>query len=665
LKKARRPARPEAVRSGAVEPLRDFLRDHWKLLLVVLAVFVLTADDRHVGIVPDGRQMIWTAVAMTETGQLGQARGRDFTIERAAGDSVSRYGMGMSLAQIPAALLAPAVERRFGAASSQPLFLLAPLFSTLLAAVFAGLAARQLAANRAAERAAILLTALGSPLAAYAAMEFSEPLQAAALAAAFALALLARERPRYAFAAGFAAGVAVLAKSVLLAVAPLALLPLLPLLLTARKRLVSAAIGAAPPLALWLIFELIRFGRPLAGYGGERFSHELLDGVWRLLVGPNKGFLWVFPALVVCVWVGVPRSSSGSSEFLGEQEQPHSVPPRGTPRNPEELRGTRLPIASALSTFIALLLIAAKWWAWHGAEGWGPRLLVPAVPLLAAVAAPLIATWRTPLQYAFIAISIAANALPLLQHPTPVATLVNSSTWPVADKDTAARVADYARLGSRVAPDGLLATIPAASPWLVYPWFIRTTWGAVTPRELAAPPWIQRRPDIRPEVEPLPAVFRVISPRQWRFLGRGLFPDELQPRYAAVYDEALLDQIARAHQLGRGNEALELARKLHSVAPGPDSAVMIMESYRVLGMQTAAQYYLADLPREWRADPRMNLIIALFERDKGNEESARRFLENAASSLPGTPAAAAVSRPMSEWPKSLAEMTAAPVEGAQ
>jgi len=624
----------------------------------VLAVFALTADDRHAGIVPDGRQMIWTAVAMTETGQLGQARGRDFTIPRDGGDSVSRYGMGMTLAQIPAALLAPAVERRFGAASSQPLFLIAPLLLTLLAAIFAGLATRQLAANRTAERTAILLTALGSPLAGYAAMEFSEPLQAAALAAAFAFALLAHERPRYAFAAGFAAGVAVLAKSVLLAVAPLALLPLL----ATRKRIVNAALGAAPPLALWLIFELVRFGRPLAGYGGERFSHDLFDGLWRLLVSPNKGFVWFFPTLLVCLWgtVRIGLECGDRSHRFDSQERELRLS-----GGKAATAVAALQTGAAFLTFLALLFIAAKWWAWHGAEGWGPRLLVPAVPLLAAIAAPLIATWRTGIQYAFIALSIAANALPLLQHPTPIATLVNSSTWPVVDSKAAARVADYARLGNRVAPDGVLATIPQASPWIVYPWFIRTTWGAVEPAELAAPPWLERRPDIRPEVAPLPAVFRVISPRQWRFLGRGFFPDELQPRYAAVYDEALLDQIARAHQLGRGNEALELARKLDSLAAGADSAVMVMESYRILGMQTAAQYYLGDLPRERRGDPRMNLVIALFEREKGNEESARRFLEDAARSLPGTPAAVAVSRPMSEWPKSLADMTAAPVEGAQ
>jgi hypothetical protein len=644
-KRARRPPEP------------GFLRTHRNLLLLVLAVFVLTADDRHAGIVPDGRQMIWTAVAITETGQLGQARGRDFTYPRESGDSVSRFGMGMSLAQIPAALVAPMVEGRFGPATSQPLFLLAPLALTLLAAIFAGMAARQLGGGIAGERIAILLTALGSPLAGYAAMEFSEPLQDAALAAAFycscgaAAASAAggaggrsgRSSTSYAFLAGFAAGVAVLAKTSLLAVAPFALLPLLASRHPERSEgsqprrpspprsfalLRMSALGAAAPLALWLLFDIARFGRPLAGYGGERFSHPLLDGLWRLLIGVDKGMIWFFPALLVCIWVVFRKRDLASG--------------------------------GALLTFGALLLIAAKWWAWHGAEGWGPRLLVPAVPLLAAVAAPLIASWPALARHAFVALSIAANVLPLIQHPTPVATLVNSSTWPEVDARTAARIADYARIGNRVAPDGVLATIPEASAFVVYPWFIRTTWNAVNAQELARPPWIARRPDIRPEVQPLPAVFQIISPRQWRFLGRGFFADSRQAQYAAVYNEALLDQTIRAQQLGNGKEALRLAERLEELAPSADSAVMIMESYRILGMQAAAQSYLGALPRDRRADPRINIVIALFEREKGNEESARRFLSEAARQLPGTPAALAVSRPMETWPRSLAGMTATP-----
>ena len=626
-----------------MRPLRTFLSDHRKLLLIVLAVFVLTADDRHVGIVPDGRQMIWTSVAMTESGQLGQARGRDFTYPRAAGDSVSRYGMGMSLAQLPAAVAAPIVEKRFGPASSQPLFLLAPLVCTMLAAIFAGMAARELAHDATAERIAIVLTALGSPLAGYAAMEFSEPLQAAALAGAFAFALIARNREdstggRYAFAAGLAAGTAVLTKSVLLVVAPFALLPLL----AVRRRLTTVAAGAAGPLALWLWFEIVRFGRPFAGYGGERFSHPLFDGLWRLLAGANKGIVLFFPALLVCVWIAA-RSL--------RRDQGWSV---------------RVNAAAAILPFLALLGIAARWWAWHGAEGWGPRLVVPGVPLLAALVAPLVATWRSPARYALLGVSIAANALPLIQHPTPIATLVNSSTWPVVDHATAQEVADYARIRDaegreRVSPDGVLAKVPSASPWVLSPWFVARTWSTPAATELAQPPWLSARPDITPELNPLPAVFHVISPRQWRFLGRGLRPGERQARYVAVYDEALLDQILRAQQMRSGEEALRLAKRLDEIAPSADSAVMMMESYRILRMQQAAQYYLGDLPVERRADPRVNLVIALFERDKGNEESARRFLEDAARSLPGTPAAAAVSRPLAEWPKTLAGMTEAPV----
>ncbi|MCM2257932.1 MAG: hypothetical protein NDJ94_20045 [Vicinamibacteria bacterium] len=58
------------------------------------------ADDRHVGLIADGRKMIPTAVALVETGGLGQARGRDFTWDR-GNDAVSRFGIGTSLVAYP------------------------------------------------------------------------------------------------------------------------------------------------------------------------------------------------------------------------------------------------------------------------------------------------------------------------------------------------------------------------------------------------------------------------------------------------------------------------------------------------------------------------------------------------------------------------------------
>ena len=76
-------------------------------VLAMLVLLAALADDRHVGLIADGRQMIRTAVAIAETGEIGQARERDFTIARPAGDAVSRFGMATSLLQVPAAWLAP------------------------------------------------------------------------------------------------------------------------------------------------------------------------------------------------------------------------------------------------------------------------------------------------------------------------------------------------------------------------------------------------------------------------------------------------------------------------------------------------------------------------------------------------------------------------------
>jgi hypothetical protein len=88
------------------------------------------------------------------------------------------------------------IEGRLGPGSSQPLFLIAPLFFTLLAAYAAGRIAEKLGGGPAAVVAAILLASVASPLGSYAAMGFSEPMQAAALAVTLWMALEPRGRGR-------------------------------------------------------------------------------------------------------------------------------------------------------------------------------------------------------------------------------------------------------------------------------------------------------------------------------------------------------------------------------------------------------------------------------------------------------------------------------------
>ncbi|MCL4807984.1 MAG: hypothetical protein KJ062_09380, partial [Thermoanaerobaculia bacterium] len=270
-------------------------------LLLVAVVLALTMDDRHAGKISDARQTIGTAVALVETSGIGLAKGAPRAVDRDA-DCVSRYGVGSSLFQVPAAFLAPYVERRAGPGTSQPLFLLAPFAAVLLAALAAGAVTRLAGGSGTAQGTAVLLATLGSPLGAYASSDFSEPFQAAALAGALALAFRsAREGEagaavRFAAGAGAAAGVAVLVKSSLAAVSPFLLLPLLHASPLRGRRLAAGAAGAAAPAAIWLAFEIVRFGQPFSGYAGEGFTHPLPDGLWRLLVGPNRGLLLFFPA---------------------------------------------------------------------------------------------------------------------------------------------------------------------------------------------------------------------------------------------------------------------------------------------------------------------------------------------------------------------------------
>ena len=56
--------------------------------------------------------------------------------------------------------------------------------------------------------------------------------------------------------------------------------------------------------------------------------------------------------------------------------------------------------------------------------------------------------------------------------------------------------------------------------------------------------------------------------------------------------------------------------------------------------------YLSGLSRERRSEPRINVVLALFERDAGNEELARNLLGSVVRFFPDTPAVRAVGTPI-------------------
>jgi hypothetical protein len=514
-----------------------------------------------------------------------------------------------------------------------------------LAAAAAGRLARHLGAGDTAVVCAVLLASIASPLGAYAALEFSEPVQAAALAMGLLAAVLAAQAADDwrgpAFVAGLAAGLAVLAKSSLIVAAPAVLLPLIDP--SDRRRtwraLAWAAAGATAPLALWAGFEWTRFGALFGGYPDDRFTHSWIDGAWRLLVGPNRGLLWFWPALILFGWTAARWKRARLA----------------TP-------ASRAWLGAAL-VLVAQWATAAGYWGWHGMEGWGPRLIVSSIPLLAAFAvlAPVTRGWLVGLTL----VCAAANVMPLLQHPTPVATYVMNLPWPEISPKARARFPYYATGQTAtgaptVVPFEVLDVLPTANPWRVYAWFRRasTLDDRALSDALRTPPWSADRRDLTLTMGWPAAVARQVVPHpRVGFLGRSL--TGTGGPYATVYLDALLDQVVRANQLGRLDLALALSARRLQLAPDGEAVAWHLESLRRIGRASDAEALLRSLPAATRSHPLINVVLALFDRDAGEDQRARMLLRSVADRFPGTPVVRALTEPLDRWPSTLDRLTQA------
>jgi len=104
----------------------------------------------------------------------------------------------------------------------------------------------------------------------------------------------------------------------------------------------------------YLGYNFYRFGDFLNfGYGGEKFSVPLLTGLYGLLLSPGKGIFLYNLLLIPALW-GMKELKSRSSQLF------------------------RL----TLTLSCGMLLFYSKWWSWYGGHSWGPRFLLPVVPLL-------------------------------------------------------------------------------------------------------------------------------------------------------------------------------------------------------------------------------------------------------------------------------------------
>ncbi len=331
----------------------------------------------------DGAEVLSDAFGLFVTGRLESATVPPETIDPsypAPHPFRSRYGVAPSLLAVP--FLAPAwpFRRAIGAAGLD-------VAAALNWAAGAGLAAwaflrlaRALRPGASPFWAPAFLA--GTFLWPYAADSYTEPWAAAALALGAAGLLRGSTHAlRAGLAAGLGALAAALLKPILWVLAPAVVLAAL-----ARDRgrpgLPRAAVGAVavlvPGLAGTLALNAALYGRATDfgyGYVGLPFDHPLAAGLFGLLVSPGRGLLFFAPLALLA---------------------PFAL--RRLPGPARVLCGI-LPLV--------LLLVAARWFSWHGASCWGPRLLLPALPLLAA---PAVLLPRT-VALAAVGAGVAVNVL--------------------------------------------------------------------------------------------------------------------------------------------------------------------------------------------------------------------------------------------------------------
>lgn len=122
------------------------------------------------------------------------------------------------------------------------------------------------------------------------------------------------------------------------------------------RPLAVVALGFLAGTGLTLLINWGRYGSPFAtGYANEGWTTPLATGLAGALVSPGRGILWEFPAILL-VPLGLKALWT-----TGQRRA-----------------------ALALLILPSLQLVnVATWDAWWGGWGWGLRLFVPALPILA------------------------------------------------------------------------------------------------------------------------------------------------------------------------------------------------------------------------------------------------------------------------------------------
>ena len=366
------------------EPMKSYA-----VFLIVLGVtllFYTGAIDSS-----DAEHTVAMAANIARTGRLDvnaigaieAIEATELAIYNGAGQRYSKYGQFTSVVMIPLVWLGDVMP---GMNAIATVALLNPLLTALTATVLYHFL-RQLRVDGRSALGVALIYGVATPALVYSTTLYREPLVALLLLLAVMSVFYGR-----ALVAGALVALLITTHNVYVvsgAVLGLSLLAQHGIWPTVRYGLV-AALGVLITLGFNMAFygSLFATGYDLSGV--EAFNVPAWVGIYGLLFSPYRGIVWYAPMVVLAL--------VGGRACYRQQ------------------RGLTLTISGLT---LATLGVFASWWSWYGGVVWGPRFLIPLLPLAMIVLAyGLSSRRRWQVAVLFMMIAVAVNGLGLLYHPT-------------------------------------------------------------------------------------------------------------------------------------------------------------------------------------------------------------------------------------------------------
>lgn len=294
-----------------------------------------------------------------------------------SGDVFCKKGVGISLFALPLLWTSSAFPKAGSVHSS----LLTNIIITSLTGILLFRYLLTLGFSLRASMACSLTFGIGTVAWPYARFFFAEPLAAfGMLLALYGCTLFHRTRHLHsAFLCGLGLGVTVLAFSAGVIASPIFLGGITgSVIFKRRSRQIKShvvlavtgwVLGLLGPLFITFLYNYLRFGSPWeTGWRAEQaisvqdFTLPIHKGLIGLLISPARGLLFYSPVLLLALFGYVKAFRKHKYEF------------------------------SLITALVAIYLIFYSMWrAWHAGWSWGPRYLVPILPLMCI---PMAATWE-------------------------------------------------------------------------------------------------------------------------------------------------------------------------------------------------------------------------------------------------------------------------------